>query len=1407
MSRHVRAVIRRLIVAHAAPHHCTTHRRYVAQAEELLVQAEDDPEFFLKVDEGEQLHIVVSRAMYVIENLANEASVLKKEFAEMQVLIKSTSAREEVSGIVSRYLPLFSLDLQKGDEKAALAGRLDFDALRERFAKKTHRQQLCLEILLAMLGGILATARSKGFVGHEKLFSILLQQGKSGHWAKRKYALDALCHVVRSDVAAREHRSKVKELTAAILKRHESHPWLQETAARLMGEVDKEYTESYLKRRLFEKRDTEIDLVAKERLIAVYLQLASPSTFHKTLLTLLDSKQPIAIAARVVRCVGVLPAESGAAMVESILERATPNDVAVFVAALEVVVSWSRDEASERMFGLLFKVTGACREPAVLEAAADFAVELALAGTDREHLIKWLSSFANQAVHESARAIAKITQLSDKSFQNFCDLLAQVPVGGRKTFHLEKIAPALKGAVNDASWLARSIAVVAADDWGVGVRVTAKKMIVWRGDFPVTKTWRVLHEFFNRAPNKRQGKRHTVGRKMQGDFRAPPAHLDEATATTVPGERIFVDSRKSWGPYLPSVEDFLDCNRRVSISTCLGITEIQPADSFVARLKQKAQLTKRYRELAAMRQACLGANETAEMTRYVNEMRAMGFTVEFKAHDFAAPSTRFDESISRLFAPSVRAAAVVPLFPALASSGGGLRDFISDNQHYVFSLKENSQLSLSVFVGLVFVFFFSRNFFARRRIAKARAEIPLCIGGWGTRGKSGTERLKAGLFGGLGLDVFGKTTGCEAMFIHAAGGMKAEEVFLYRPYDKATIWEQRNTLETAAKLEADVYLWECMALNPRYVGILQHDWMRDELVTLTNAYPDHEDIQGPAGIDVAETISGFIPFGGKAITSEINFLPLFRDVAKQRSTELDSVNDTQASVFAPETLALFPYQEHPRNIALVARMAHHLGIPEDLAVYAMATTVVADLGVLKVYPWVTAKGRHVQFINCCSANERTGLMNSWQRMGLDAVSIQDEPERMVVGIINNRADRISRSEVFARIMVRDVSVDRFVLIGTNIEGLRGYIADALDDYLGESSVAREDDKGTGPALRRIASGMARLRVCPPDPQLLAQRLEVYATGAGFEVSAPEKTLTLLKELLETLDSLDPKSCHERLRARSDDFKACFEKSLAIESETPLDRIETVETPSFEEALEGFLFEFSKACVWNALNRQCESASPTATNEKFVESYKLIFWANVFSVDNPFVKGDAVVDACLKSVPPGVSASLVGMQNIKGTGLDFVYRWISLDRVVYLLNRLRKSPEDSTEVKELLVQHNDYGALDSGLATRVLAGLEKSEGAVATIDVGLSPEASQLLAINQAALTKMKAVGGQQKGKTATVISKLESWLDPFHSVYRYHKSTKVLDDYAKSRVSLGEAQRTMRHMVALQKGGWLKLKK
>src|SRR5262249_13866057 len=151
--------------------------------------------------------------------------------------------------------------------------------------------------------------------------------------------------------------------------------------------------------------------------------------------------------------------------------------------------------------------------------------------------------------------------------------------------------------------------------------------------------------------------------------------------------------------------------------------------------------------------------------------------------------------------------------------------WMDDPLGYGLSPRGNTLPQLAWFAWLVLMFLLVRAALSLSSIERARRAIPLTIGGWGTRGKSGSERLKASLFQGLGYQVAVKTTGCEAMFIHAVPGVPAQEIFIYRAYDKSTIWEQRDLVELAAKLDVDVFLWECMALRERFIKLLLHEWM------------------------------------------------------------------------------------------------------------------------------------------------------------------------------------------------------------------------------------------------------------------------------------------------------------------------------------------------------------------------------------------------------------------------------------------------------------------------------------------------------------------------------------------------------------------------------------------------------
>jgi poly-gamma-glutamate synthase PgsB/CapB len=1014
---------------------------------------------------------------------------------------------------------------------------------------------------------------------------------------------------------------------------------------------------------------------------------------------------------------------------------------------------------------------------------------------------------------------------------------AEVPVGGARTVRLSQLPRELAARWRDPRFLGRVLADLARDDFGLGVRLTRRTMTIWRGDRMRRRLWRILHEIRNPAPNKRQAFVHTVGRTYRSQLRAHPGRLDEETATTVPGERVLVESEGSWGRHLPTIDDLLDLplflRRSVQIFSTHGVATLTPSRSFFRRLYARLAMSWRYPAQVALRQGSITSDEPQQRRRYLERMRArFDIDIEFEPYregiDGTGRALALNPTVASLFPASALErprAALAMAAVALLGPLDAVREWLDSNLPYFTSMTQNNQTALAAFLGAAGIHYISTAYVKRRHLERARASFPLSIGGWGTRGKSGTERIKAALFHGLGFDVFVKTTGCEAMMLHAAPNQKPLEIFVYRPYDKATIWEQFNLATLASRLGPDVFLWECMALNPRYVNLLEHDWMRDDLVTLTNAYPDHEDIQGPAGINVAEVISQYIPKNSTLFTSEVNFLPLFAEVCRQRKTRMFPISDRDGDLIANDMLAIYPYNEHPRNIALVARLAQELGIDPTLSMVCMAENVIADLGVLKTYPAVRVRGRVMWFVNGCSANERTGCLNSWRRMNLDKLDAENAPEDLVISVVNNRADRISRSEVFARVIVRDVDVDRHILIGTNIKGLLHFIDTALGVYLSEIQIVQAEDLTQGDAAleqprKRLRHQLGRLRIPTPTLVNAMRRLETYAGAIHSVLDAgrrAELEATLSKIL--TPDREASVSMREVLQTLSSDrgltslldsalVSAPATRTAGDDIDSQMAAVETVDPATHAEVIEHFLRQLSMMVVRSRLEvrleRVLEQRNPTelaAFDNTFRAAWREIFEDKVIPVHNSETTGDQIIDICARATPPGTRIRVYGMQNIKGTGLDFVYRWVALDTVVLCL-RAQQSERSDRRIAALreLEAFEDHGVYDSGLALGVLAMQPVRQP---------GPEELQL---RDRIRAKLEAVYARRIGLLRTqtkrdsfdrVAGVLEGMVDYLDAVLRYRASRQIMDDLAERRISHGRAALEMRTLVGRQKGGWL----
>lgn len=932
--------------------------------------------------------------------------------------------------------------------------------------------------------------------------------------------------------------------------------------------------------------------------------------------------------------------------------------------------------------------------------------------------------------------------------------------------------------------LEKALAVVAQD--GLPVSMAARgdgRFTLTLGERRTLRFWRLLFELRTPAPDKRMGYAHTHARKFEGDIAIAPLRMGEVTPTRVPGERHLIQELGTWGQFLPRVDDLLIAasisGRPRRVVTSLGTLVIRGPTSLFRRLLARLKLSLSYADYAIQRDVSLGAREPEVRVEYARRLRALGFSLAFenvKGYVGKASFERAPSSVERYLAGAAFAPFALP-------------EWLEELGYTIAAPRSNTAFQLTIVVWLILCGMLLRAALIRRRVEQSLSRIPLRIGGWGSRGKSGSERIKAALFHGLRFDVVVKTTGCEAMFIHARRDREARELFLYRPYDKATIWEQEKVVGFGSKLGAQVFLWECMALQPRFVSILMDEWMQDELATLTNAYPDHEDIMGPGGEDVARVIGSFMPKKGTVFTAEEQMLPLLRDAAVRRETKMVEVGPIDAALLPRDLLSRFPYAEHPSNIAMVLALAEHLGIDRSYALVKMADFVIADLGVLKTYPTVTFSTRKLTFSNGMSANERAGFLSNWIRLGYDELDSDAKPDIVSVVVVNNRADRVARSHVFAQVVSRDAICDHVVLIGTNLIAMRRFIIEQFEGYLETLSLGEISD--VPGAIARAETILKRLRISK-EPATLQRRL----------------TLVLVAMGLAEADATSRVARH----AAAGDFEAAdadprklAEKLLEGIAAPPSDVL-----PGVHATLEDAASHLSRLIRHYADTRRTlgsvksnvERGDGGAALSALRAHCRALWDERVYVVEDSGSTGDQTISRIAGQVPPGHDTWVLGCQNIKGTGLDFAYRWVSIGQVDVELTRLEREPRAREAALRFLRGHGDYGLLDARFALARVKALAESD------DPSLAPLKSELVSLSQH-LSRVEVAraariqGAPTKSRLSRVLDAVEPLVDHLDSVRRSKRAKRIMDDLFDRRVSQGQAAVLLRDLVARGKGGWL----
>jgi poly-gamma-glutamate synthase PgsB/CapB len=299
--------------------------------------------------------------------------------------------------------------------------------------------------------------------------------------------------------------------------------------------------------------------------------------------------------------------------------------------------------------------------------------------------------------------------------------------------------------------------------------------------------------------------------------------------------------------------------------------------------------------------------------------------------------------------------------------------------------------------------------------------------------------------------IVGKTTGTKPCFIYPDGS----EAPILR-VGKANIIEQLKVTRRAAALGVDTLVVECMAVLPAHQSMAERQMIHSTVGVITNARADHLDEMGPTVRYVARSLSGTIPYNGILFTCEQLHLDIFRDVAKERKTEVRSVT---ADNITDEMMNGFTYLEHKDNVALALAVCRYFNVSEADALNGMKRGI-PDLGVLRIF-----KIRHyekmIEFVNAFAANDPDSYLIIWNMM---RPFLADN--KKVIVIVNCRKDRIQRTESLAEFIAKKLPADHFILTG---EFTTALMNKAVSYGLPSSKVSNLTDVTAEDVFQHIAS--------------------------------------------------------------------------------------------------------------------------------------------------------------------------------------------------------------------------------------------------------------------------------------------------------------------------------------------------
>lgn len=285
-----------------------------------------------------------------------------------------------------------------------------------------------------------------------------------------------------------------------------------------------------------------------------------------------------------------------------------------------------------------------------------------------------------------------------------------------------------------------------------------------------------------------------------------------------------------------------------------------------------------------------------------------------------------------------------------------------------------------VFFTMILLYFFIENRVNRACLASFKAVIHVN----GIRGKTSTSRyIDAALR--TRYKVFTKTTGTDAMMIHADGRETP-----VRRLGPANIHEQLRVIRRARREGAEILVLECMAVNPELQKIAQEQIVRSNITVITNVRYDHIFEMGDTLEEIGQSLSSTIPQDGTLYTADSRAADMFRETCEKKNCRL---------ILCPAESVT---QE---NISIAREVASSLGVTDEEFSQSLSL-VKEDFGTRRIYRMENKKGEVFHFLNLFSANDPQSTRNNVEDVGDNYSGLYF--------LYNHREDRPDRALLFAR---------------------------------------------------------------------------------------------------------------------------------------------------------------------------------------------------------------------------------------------------------------------------------------------------------------------------------------------------------------------------------------------------------